>query len=194
MAAVAAAIPSVAARRIATRATSSYPLTRTLPSRTGVAPRTTATRSRRCDSVWSQYATGASSSSVTPSALAHSSAGSSHSPPNRPFGSRRASTTSPPASSHIKVRARTGSSLSRLRGAVTGSSACRPDFAAAHQLATGHARQRGAVGEHRVAPSSITPWLRSPGAAASGSAVINSPARCHRARWPAVDLMSSPIA
>lgn len=42
-----------------------------------------------------------------------------------------------------------------------------------------------------VAPSSISPWLRSPGAAVSGSAVISSPACAHSAFVPAVDLMSS---
>jgi len=127
-------------------------------------------------------------------ASATSKGGSSHSPPNSPSGARRASTSSPPASIHTSVRARTGSSDAFLRAATTGSSSCRPVRAAAHALASGHTRQRGWVAAQIVAPSSISPWFRSPGAAASGSACISAPAAAHSAFWPAVDLMSCSIA
>jgi len=40
----------------------------------------------------------------------------------------------------------------------------------------------------------MSPWLRSPGAEDAGNAVISSPARCHSAFTPTVDLMSSSIA
>ena len=45
-----------------------------------------------------------------------------------------------------------------------------------------------------VAPSSIRPWLRSPGAKSGGSAAISAPATAQIALPPAVDLMSSSIA
>jgi hypothetical protein len=151
-------------------------------------------RSRRCASTCSWCATGSRSSSVTPSARAisntSSACGSSHSPPNRPCGARRASTTPLPSPIHSAARASSGSSWARLRGVATGSSSPR----VAQWRASGQARQRGAVGAHNVAPSSIRPWLRSPGAARAGRAAISSPARAHSARWPAADLMSSPIA
>ena len=92
------------------------------------------------------------------------------------------------------VRASTNSSSAFLRTGITGSSCCVPARAAAQPRASGHTRQRGSRGAHSVAPSSMRPWLRSPGAAAAGSAAISSPARAHTARWPAVDLMSSRIA
>lgn len=107
---------------------------------------------------------------------------------------RRASTISPAASIHTTVRASTGSSDAFLRAATTGSSSCRPDRAAAQSCTSGHARQRGWAAAQIVAPSSIRPWLRSPGAAASGSAAISAPAAAHSALPPAVDLMSSSIA
>ena len=88
----------------------------------------------------------------------------------------------------------TGSSDAGLRAATTGSSSWRPVRAAAHALATGHTRQRGWVTEHSVAPSSIRPWLRSPGASSAGSASITAPAAAHNALLPAVDLMSCSIA
>ena len=96
----------------------------------------------------------------------------------------------PLASIQSASRASSGSSCARLRGATTGRSSPR----VLHSFASGHTRQRGDVGAQIVAPSSIRPWLRSPGAAFAGSAVISSPARAHKARWPAVDLMSSRIA
>jgi hypothetical protein len=40
----------------------------------------------------------------------------------------------------------------------------------------------------------MSPWLRSPGAAAWGSAAISAPAAVHSTLPPAVDLMSSSIA
>jgi hypothetical protein len=70
---------------------------------------------------------------------------------------RRASKSSPSCSIHNAARDRIGSSLSFLRAATTGSSSCRPVFAATHSLASGHTRQRGDAGEHVVAPSSIKP-------------------------------------
>ena len=113
-------------------------------------------------------------------------------PPNRPRGTRRASTIASPTCSHSAARARIGSSLARLRGETTGSSPWRPVFAAVHAPASGHSAQRGVAGAaaHSVAPSSIKPWFRSPGAASAGSAAISAPACSHSARWPAVDLMS----
>lgn len=47
---------------------------------------------------------------------------------------------------------------------------------------------------HTVAPSSMRPWLRSPGAAVVGSAVISAPACAHKAFCPADDLMSCSTA
>ena len=43
-----------------------------------------------------------------------------------------------------------------------------PVRAATQRVASGQTRQRGEVGEHSVAPSSIRPWLRSPGACVGG--------------------------
>ena len=107
---------------------------------------------------------------------------------------RRTSTISPASSIHISVRASTGSSEAFLRAATTGSSSWRPVRAAVQSRASGQIRQRGCAAVQIVAPSSINPWLRSPGAAASGSAAISSPAAAHSALPPAVDLMSSSIA
>lgn len=107
---------------------------------------------------------------------------------------RRASTISPARSIHTTVRARIGSSDSFLRAATTGSSSCRPLRAAAHSRATGHTRHLGWLAAQIVAPSSISPWFRSPGAAVSGNPRISSPAAAHSAFCPAVDLMSSSIA
>lgn len=87
-----------------------------------------------------------------------------------------------------------GSSDAFLRAATWGSSSCRPVRAAPHALASGHTRQRGWVAVQIVAPSSMRPWFRSPGAAASGSARISAPAADHSAFCPAVDLMSCSIA
>ena len=131
---------------------------------------------------------------MTPIASASARDGSSQSPPNSPSGVRRARTSSPASSIHTSVRARTGSSDGFLRAAITGSSCCRPALAAAHSAASGHARQRGCVAAQIVAPSSISPWFRSPGAAARGSARISSSAAAHSALVPAVDLMSCSIA
>ena len=131
---------------------------------------------------------------ATPIASAISTGGSSHSPPNNPSGVRRASTSSPAPSIHTNVRARSGSSEAFFRAATTGSSSCRPVRAAAHLFASGHTRQRGWATLQIVAPSSISPWFRSPGAAAAGSARISSPAADHSALVPAVDLMSCSIA
>jgi hypothetical protein len=100
----------------------------------------------------------------------------------------------PARSIHTNVRSSTGSSDCFLRGAITGNSPVRPSLLARHSVASGHTRQRGDAGEHRVAPSSISPWLRSPGAAVWGSAIISSPAAFHSAFEPALDLMSSVIA
>jgi hypothetical protein len=105
---------------------------------------------------------------------------------------RRASTSSP-SSIHTSVRSRIGSSLCFLRGAITGSTSVFPSRFATQWVARGQIRQRGEVGEHSVAPSSIKPWLRSPGAELSGSAAISSPAAFHSALLPAVDLMSTAI-
>ncbi len=131
---------------------------------------------------------------MTPIAPAASSDGSSHNPPNRPSGARRASTSSPACSIHTSVRARIGSSEGFLRAATTGSSSWRAVCAAVHSLRTGHNRQRGWVAAQIVAPSSIKPWFRFPGAAASGSDCISAPAAAHSAFCPAVDLMSASIA
>jgi hypothetical protein len=125
-----------------------------------------------------------------PCAVTIASGGSSHSPPNRPSGVRRASTSSPSSSIQTSVRSISGSSLAFLRAAITGSSSCRPVFAAVQISCSGHTRQRGWVGAQIVAPSSMRPWLRSPGRASSGSARISSPAAAHSALPPAVDLMS----
>jgi hypothetical protein len=103
---------------------------------------------------------------------------------------RRTSTSSPASSIHTTVRASTGSSDAFLRAATTGSSSCRPARAAAQSRTSGQPRQRGWVGAQIVAPSSISPWFRSPGAAASGKASISAPAAAHSALPPAVDLMS----
>jgi hypothetical protein len=92
------------------------------------------------------------------------------------------------------VRASSGSSDAFLRAATTGSSSWRPVRAAAQSRTSGQIRQRGWLAAQIVAPSSIRPWLRSPGAAASGSAAISSPAAAHSALPPALDLMSSSIA
>ena len=92
---------------------------------------------------------------------------------------------------HSAARARIGSSLSFFRAATTGSSSCRPVRAATQRVCSGHTRQRGDVGEQIVAPSSMRPWLRSPGACSAGSAVMSSPACAQSAFCPAVDLMSS---
>jgi hypothetical protein len=127
-------------------------------------------------------------------ASASSNGGSSHSPPNRPSGALRASTILPSCSIHTAVRSSSGSSDGFLRAATTGSSSCRPARAAAHSFLSGHARQRGCAGAQIVAPSSISPWFRSPGAADSGSPRMSSAAAVHSARWPRVDLMSSSIA
>lgn len=81
-----------------------------------------------------------------------------------------------------------------MRGAVTGSESCFPSRWAAQGPAIGHTRQRGSVGVHTVAPSSMSPWLSAPGELAAGSAVIIAPASAHSALVPAVDLMSSSIA
>lgn len=151
------------------------------------------TRSRRWDSVWSWWAT-AARSTATPQVATSSTGGSSHSPPNSPSGRRRTSTTDPARSIHASVRASTGSSLSFLRTGITGSSSWRPVRAASQCGARGQIRQRGDVGVHTVAPSSIRPWLRSPGAWPAGSAAISSPARAHSALPPALDLMSCGIA
>jgi len=134
--------------------------------------------------------------------VATSNGGSSHSPPNSPSGVRRTRTicasasrsASPSASIHTSVRASTGSSDAFLRAATTGSSSWRPARTAAQSRASGHPRQRGWVAAQIVAPSSISPWFRSPGAAAWGSAAISSPAAAHSALPPAVDLMSCSIA
>jgi len=150
-------------------------------------------RSWRCDRVWSWWAT-AVRSTVTPRPSTISNDGSSHSPPNNPCGGRRTRTISPRASIQTRVRASTGRSRAALRAATTGSSSCRPVRAAVQCVASGQTRQRGDVGVHTVAPSSIRPWLRSPGAAASGSAVIRSPACAHSAFCPADDLMSCSTA
>jgi hypothetical protein len=91
------------------------------------------------------------------------------------------------------VRAITGSSDAFLRAATTGSSSWRPVRAAAHSRASGQTRHRGCAAAQIVAPSSISPWFRSPGAVAAGSAAISSPAAAHSALPPAVDLMSSSI-
>ena len=107
---------------------------------------------------------------------------------------RRTSTTSPASSSHTTVRSSTGSSDAFLRAVTTGSSSCRPARAAAQSRVSGHTRQRGWVGAQIVAPSSIRPWFRSPGAAAAGSAAISSPAAVHSALVPADALMSCSIA
>jgi len=132
--------------------------------------------------------------SVTPRALATSNGGSSHSPPNSPPGARRTSTISPARSIHTAVHARSGSSWAFLRFATIGNAAVRPVACARHAVASGQARQRGDVGVHTVAPSSMRPWLRSPGANAGGSAAISAPAIAQIAFAPAVDLMSSSIA
>ncbi len=131
---------------------------------------------------------------MTPSCFAIASGGSSHSPPNSPPGARRTSTISRAVSIHSAVHASSGSSCAFLRFATIGSSAVRPLARARQRLASGHARQRGEVGVHVVAPSSISPWLRSPGANGSGSAAISSPAFAQIARTPIVDLMSCSIA
>ncbi len=133
-------------------------------------------------------------SHVTPRLSAISNDGSSHSPPNKPWGGRRTRTISPAASIHTSVRASSGRSRAALRAATTGSSSCRPVWAAMQCVASGHIRHRGEVGVHTVAPSSIRPWLRSPGAAAAGSAVIRAPAWAHSAFCPADDLMSCSMA
>ena len=88
----------------------------------------------------------------------------------------------PASSIQTTVRAISGSSEAFFRAATTGSSSCRPARAAAQSFTSGHARQRGCDGAQIVAPSSISPWLRSPGAALSGSARISSPAAAHSAR------------
>jgi hypothetical protein len=150
-------------------------------------------RSRRWVSVWSWNATGARSIAA-PIASASASGGSSQRPPNSPWGVRRASTISPASSIHTTVLASSGSSDAFLRAATTGSSSWRPVRAASHAVASGHARQRGCAGAQIVAPSSIRPWFRSPGAAPAGSACISCPAAAHSAFCPAVDLMSSPSA
>jgi hypothetical protein len=103
---------------------------------------------------------------------------------------RRASTSSPASSIHTSVRSISGRSAAFLRAATTGSSSCRPVWAAVQISCNGHTRQRGWVGAQIVAPSSISPWFRSPGRAASGKARISSPAAVHSALPPAVDLMS----
>lgn len=95
---------------------------------------------------------------------------------------------------HSAARSRIGSSCSFLRAAITGSSSWRPVRAASQSFASGQTRHRGDVGEHVVAPSSMRPWLRSPGACCPGSAIMSSPARDQSAFVPAVDLMSSLIA
>ena len=107
---------------------------------------------------------------------------------------RRTSTIAPPSSIHTTVRASSGSSDAFRRAATTGRSSCRPVSAAAQSRASGHARQRGCDAAHSVAPSSIRPWFRSPGAAVAGSAAISSPAADHSALPPAADLMSCSIA
>jgi hypothetical protein len=107
---------------------------------------------------------------------------------------RRASTSSPAAAIHTMVRSITGSSEAFLRAATTGSSSWRPVRAATHALATGHTGQRGWVGAQIVAPSSMRPWLRSPGAIVSDRACIRAPAAAHSALSPDDDLMSSSIA
>lgn len=125
---------------------------------------------------------------------AAASSGSSHKPPNRPSAGRRPTTIAPSSSIQTCVRSSTGSSSSALRFATTGSSSCRPSRFAAHCAASGHTRQRGDAGVQIVAPSSMSPWLRSPGAASAGNVAMSSPARFHSALPPAVDLMSSSIA
>jgi hypothetical protein len=65
---------------------------------------------------------------------------------------------------HSASRSSSGSSLSFLRGATTGSSVCRPVFEAMQTFPKGQIKHFGEVGAHSVAPSSINPWLRSPGA------------------------------
>ena len=107
---------------------------------------------------------------------------------------RRTTTTSPASSSHTTVRARIGSSDAFLRAATTGSSSWRPVRAASQSRASGQIRHRGCAAAQIVAPSSIRPWLRSPGADGSGSAAITAPAAAHSALPPAVDLMSLSIA
>lgn len=107
---------------------------------------------------------------------------------------RRTSTISPARSIQTTVRSISGSSDGFLRAAITGSSSWRPSRAAAQSRASGQIRQRGWVGAQIVAPSSIRPWLRSPGGAPSGSAAMTAPAAAHSALPPAVDLMSSSIA
>ena len=84
--------------------------------------------------------------------------GSSHSPPNRPSGARRASTISPRGLEPQRARARArGSSLSFLRGATTGSSSCRARrvrrAAALRERADEAARRRSASTASRRAPS-----------------------------------------
>jgi hypothetical protein len=107
---------------------------------------------------------------------------------------RRASTSSPACSIHTTVRSSSGSSDGFLRAATTGSSSWRPVRVASHSRTSGQARQRGWVAAQIVAPSSISPWFRSPGDAVRGSARISSPAAAHSALVPAVDLISSSIA
>lgn len=77
-----------------------------------------------------------------------------------------------------------------MRFGITGSSPVRSSRYATHSVLTGHIKQRGEVGVHSVAPSSIRPWLRSPGAIVDGSAVISSPALAQIALLPAVDFTS----
>ena len=190
IATVTAATPSDSTCVMGTRLIASYPGS---DARARPRPRTTVTRSRRCVSTWSWCATGVSSSAV-PMRSAASASGSSQRPPNSPPAGRRPRTIAPASSIHTCVRASTGSSSCALRRATTGNSSWRPSRLAAHHVAIGHTRQRGEDGVQIVAPSSIRPWLRSPGAAACGSAVISSPARRHSAFDPRVDLMSSSSA
>lgn len=56
---------------------------------------------------------------------------------------------------------------------------------------SGQIRHRGFVGVHVVAPSSISPWFRSPGAELAGKPSMTSAAASHNALPPAVDFTSS---
>lgn len=73
-----------------------------------------------------------------------------------------------------------------MRFGITGSSPVRSSRYATHSVLTGHIKQRGEVGVHSVAPSSIKPWLRSPGASSLGSADMSSPALAQIAFAPCV--------
>src|SRR6476620_1171806 len=50
-----------------------------------------------------------------------------------------------------------------VRRVFSGKASCLAVLRAEHSIATGHTSQRGALGRHTVAPSSIKAWLKSPG-------------------------------